>query len=85
MNSNDAINQNFIPYPYTFPAIKFVVEQTYEESLIKHKETIAEMRDWLADCDMQDVDEFDDSDIVRFVANNYDGGIEQFIRDANPS
>ena len=32
------------------------INMTYEESLIKHKETIAEMRDWLADCDMQDVD-----------------------------
>ena len=82
MNSNDAINQNFIPYPYTFPAIRFVVEQTYEESLIKH---IAEMRDWLADCDMEDVDQFDDSEIVRFVANSYGGGIDQFIRDGNPS
>jgi hypothetical protein len=26
MTSNDAIEQGFIPYPYTFPAIKFQVE-----------------------------------------------------------
>jgi len=25
MNSNDAMAQGFIPYPYTFPAIKFEV------------------------------------------------------------
>lgn len=25
MTSNDAIDQGFIPYPYTFPAIKFEV------------------------------------------------------------
>ena len=27
MNSQEAINENFIPYPYNFPAIKFVVEE----------------------------------------------------------
>ena len=26
MTSNDAIKQGFIPYPYTFPAVKFTVE-----------------------------------------------------------
>jgi hypothetical protein len=25
MDSNDAIEQGFIPYPYTFPSIRFVV------------------------------------------------------------
>jgi len=25
MNSSEAINQNYIPYPYTFPSITFVV------------------------------------------------------------
>ena len=27
MDSNNAIEQGFIPYPYTFPAIRFTVEQ----------------------------------------------------------
>ena len=26
VTSNDAIKQGFIPYPYTFPAVKFTVE-----------------------------------------------------------
>ena len=30
MNSIEAINQNFIPYPYTFPSITFVVEHDHE-------------------------------------------------------
>jgi len=35
MTSNDAIAQEFIPYPYTFPAIKFEVadEVSNEEAL----------------------------------------------------
>ena len=27
MNSKDAIEKGFIPYPYTFPAIKFIVQE----------------------------------------------------------
>ena len=31
MNSSEAINQNFVPYPYNFPSITFVVEHECEE------------------------------------------------------
>ena len=41
MNSQEAINENFIPYPYTFPAIKFVVNE--EENMNKFVDETGEM------------------------------------------
>ena len=35
MNSNDAIDQGFIPYPSTFPAIKFTCSEYPGEELIR--------------------------------------------------
>ena len=35
MNSNDAIDQGFIPYPSTFPAIKFICPEYPGEELIR--------------------------------------------------
>ena len=35
MNSNDAIDQGFIPYPSTFPAIKFTCPEYPGEELIR--------------------------------------------------
>jgi len=36
MTSNEAIEQGFIPYPYTFPAIKFEVANKIEFIEIVH-------------------------------------------------
>ena len=35
MNSNDAIDQGFVPYPYTFPAITFTCPEYPGEELIR--------------------------------------------------
>ena len=38
MSSNDAIDQGFIPYPSTFPAIKFTCSEYPGEELIRQCE-----------------------------------------------
>ena len=50
---------------------------------------IQEMRNWLADCEWQDVDEDEIQSlparqIIAAVENHYDGGKAQFMRDFEP-
>jgi hypothetical protein len=54
-------------------------------------EIIQAMRNWAKDCQWRDVsdeaeiDEMPDSEIISGVAQNYDGGIEAFIADSQPT
>ena len=45
---------------------------------------VDEMRDWIADLEGGEewLEDADDEDVLYFVANQYDGGIEQFIADS---
>ena len=45
---------------------------------------ILDMRGWLLDCDL-DIIGLDRVDITRFVAQAYDGGLNQFLIDGNYS
>jgi len=45
---------------------------------------VSEMIDWLLDCDL-DIIGLDRVDITRFVAQAYDGGLNQFLIDGNYS
>ena len=45
---------------------------------------IEEARGWISECDWSDVDDVDDlsvSEILRGIANNYDGGWAGFLAD----
>lgn len=50
---------------------------------------IAEMRNWIADCEWADIDYDEimhdtcDADIIKGIKRHYDGGVEQFITDSN--
>ena len=46
MNSQEAIDEGFIPYPYDFPAIKFVVEE--ENTMNKFVDATGEMLNEIA-------------------------------------
>lgn len=51
-------------------------------------ETIAAAREWVADCvwieDPEDIEEMTDAQILAGVERHYDGGLAQFIADAEP-
>jgi hypothetical protein len=69
-------------------------KQNVDASLMQfakqHPEIIKQMREWTKDCqwrdveDESDVDEFSDIQILQGVNRYYEGGIRQFIADANP-
>jgi len=51
---------------------------------------VDDMRDWIADCswndlDQEEVKQLPVSEVVWGVAKHYDGGIHQFLRDADTS
>ncbi len=51
-------------------------------------EQIAAMRSWVKDCcvdedEIAEAEDAEDSQIVRIVRRQYDGGIQQFMIDAN--
>ena len=64
--------------------------QTILAYIQQHPELMKAMRDWVKDCqwgdvqDETDVDEFSDVQIIRGVQKFYEGGVRQFIADAEP-
>lgn len=53
------------------------------------KELIHQMREWIADCQWQDLDsdsisDLSDKEIIDGISRNYSGGVEQFVSDCSP-
>lgn len=52
----------------------------------ENPDAIKQMKDWALDCqwmDQEDIEEMGDEEILRGVQRHYEGGIKQFLRDAN--
>ena len=52
----------------------------------ENPDAIKQMKDWALDCqwrDQEDIEEMGDEEILRGVQQHYEGGIKQFLRDAN--
>jgi len=70
MNSNDAIDNNFVPYPYDFPAVEFVVKDNLPDKELvygpntrvhKFQPPIAHYPNWAfscPDCEGKNSDKF---------------------------
>lgn len=56
---------------------------------VEHPDIIKQMRDWIKDCQWQDlpdeesVDELSDEEVLKGIQTNYDGGIIDFLRGSN--
>lgn len=57
--------------------------------IVEHPEMVKQMREWVKDIqwkeDSEEIDELSDVDIVKGVQKHYEGGINQFVKDTDPT